>query len=104
MDQFDNVTVIKPANIYFDGKVTSRTVLFADGEKKTLGIMLPGNYEFSTAEREIMEILAGSLRVLLPGSAEWRTCVAGETFEVPVCSRFKLEVTEVTDYCCSYVA
>ena len=25
---FKNVTVIKKANVYFDGKVTSRTVLF----------------------------------------------------------------------------
>ena len=103
MDQFDNVTVVKAANIYFDGQVTSRTVLFPSGEKKTLGIMLPWDYEFGTADKEIMEILAGSLRVLLPGSAEWQTFTAGTTFEAPADSRFKLEVTEVTDYCCSYV-
>ena len=40
MSQYDNVSVIKAANLYFDGKVTSRTVVFADGTKKTLGIML----------------------------------------------------------------
>ncbi|WP_378954570.1 pyrimidine/purine nucleoside phosphorylase [Pelosinus sp. sgz500959] len=44
MGQFENVTVIKKANVYFDGKVTSRTVVFADGSKKTLGIMLPGDF------------------------------------------------------------
>ena len=103
MDQFDNVTVVKQANIYFGGQVTSRTVLFASGEKKTLGIMLPGPYEFGTADKEIMEILAGSLKVLLPGSAEWETFGAGTSFEVPANSKFQLEVTEVTDYCCSYV-
>ena len=69
MDKFDNVTVAKAANVYFDGRVTSRTVLFADGSRKTLGIMLPGEYEFGTAQREIMEILAGELQVLLPGAA-----------------------------------
>jgi hypothetical protein len=33
--------------------------------------MFPGDYEFSTAEKEIMEILAGNLDVLLPGAAGW---------------------------------
>ena len=102
MDQFDNVTVVKKANLYFDGKVTSRTVLFADGSKKTLGIMLPGEYEFGTADQELMEILAGKLEVLLPGETGWRTFVAGDSFEVPANSKFQLKVLEVADYCCSY--
>lgn len=102
MDKFENVTVVKAANLYFDGKVTSRTVLFPDGSRKTLGIMLPGEYEFGTAEKEIMEILAGALTVLLPGSDTWQTFGPGDTFEVPADSRFQLQVAEVTDYCCSY--
>ena len=52
MSQFDNVSIVKKANAYFDGKVTSRTVIFSDGSKKTLGIMMPGEYEFSTLESE----------------------------------------------------
>ncbi len=40
--------------------------VFSDGSMKTLGIMLPGEYEFNTAEKEIMEILAGDLEVLCP--------------------------------------
>ncbi|MEC8138825.1 MAG: pyrimidine/purine nucleoside phosphorylase, partial [Pseudomonadota bacterium] len=36
MSQFDNVSVLKKANVYFDGKVSSRTVVFADGSTKTL--------------------------------------------------------------------
>jgi len=103
MDRFENTTVIKKANVYFEGKVTSRTVLFADGEKKTLGIMMPGEYEFGTADKEIMEILAGSLEVLLPGSSEWKKITGGQSFEVPANSSFKLNVEEVTDYCCSYI-
>ena len=46
---------------------------FADGTKKTLGIMMPGEYEFGTDVKEIMEILAGDLKVLLPGDSEWIT-------------------------------
>lgn len=103
MSEFTNVTVVKKANIYFDGKVTSRTVLFSDGSKKTLGVMLPGEYEFNTADKEIMEILSGNLDVLLPGESGWRTINGGETFEVPANGKFLLKVRAITDYCCSFV-
>lgn len=103
MDRFENVTAVKKANIYFDGKVTSRTVLFADGTKKTLGIMLPGEYEFGTADKELMEVLAGKLTVLLPGETEWKSYSEGQAFEVAANSKFKLIVNEVADYCCSYI-
>lgn len=103
MDKFDNVTVIKKANIYYNGAVTSRTVMFADGTRKTLGIILPGQYEFGTVDKEQMEVLAGSLNALLPGSQDWKLFKAGETFEVPANSKFKVEAKEATDYCCSYM-
>ena len=103
MSEFTNVTIIKEANVYFEGKVTSRAVLFPDGSRKTLGIMLPGEYEFGTADKEIMEILAGDLDVLLPGESDWKTVSGGETFEVPAQSKFNLKVKSLTDYCCSYV-
>ena len=101
-DSFENVTVVKQANIYFDGKVTSRTVLFADGTRKTLGIMMPGDYEFGTGAPELMEMLNGEMDVLLPGQSEWQTFKAGESFEVPANSSFKLKVNVPVDYCCSY--
>jgi purine/pyrimidine-nucleoside phosphorylase len=103
MSQFDNVTVIKQANIYFEGKVTSRTVVFADGTKKTLGIMLPGDYEFGTDTKEIMEILAGDLKVQLPGSEEWIHIQGQGEFTVPANAKFKLQIALTTDYCCSYI-
>lgn len=103
MDKFENVTVVKAANIYFAGKVTSRTLNFTDGEKKTLGIMMPGEYEFGTADKELMEILAGKVEVLLPNSENWQSISAGQNFEVPANSKFKIVVSEVTDYCCSYI-
>jgi uncharacterized protein YaiE (UPF0345 family) len=104
MSEFSNVTVVKRANVYFDGSVTSRTVLFPDGSKKTLGIMLPGDYEFGTDAAEVMEILAGDLEVLLPDETQWRRVQGDESFEVPAKSRFALKVTALTDYCCSFVA
>ncbi|PJZ27389.1 hypothetical protein CH352_09960 [Leptospira hartskeerlii] len=103
MQQFENVTVIKKANVYFDGKVTSRTVLFSNGEKKTLGILMPGEYEFGTDDKEIMEILDGDLSVQLPGNPEWKEIKGGQSFEVPANSKFKLNVKKLSDYCCSYI-
>lgn len=103
MSQFDNVSVVKQANVYYDGKVTSRTVLFADGSKKTLGILLPGEYEFGTGDAEIMEILSGELDVMLPGADDWRAVQGGESFDVPANSKFVMKVKSVTDYCCSFV-
>lgn len=103
MDKFTNVTVVKKANIYFDGKVTSRTILFGDGSRKTLGIMMPGEYEFGTADKEIMEVLGGKLKVLLPDRSQWEGFQEGQTFEVKANSKFKLIVEDVTDYCCSYI-
>jgi purine/pyrimidine-nucleoside phosphorylase len=103
MTEFKDVTVIKKANIYFDGKVTSRSIIFPDGSKKTLGIMLPGKYEFDTDDKEIMEIISGDLEVLLPGEKGWKKVSNGESFEVPAKSKFGLSVKKITDYCCSFV-
>lgn len=103
MSEFKNVTAVKKANVYFDGKVTSRTVIFPDGERKTLGIMLPGDYEFSTGDKEVMEMLAGSMDVKLPGEDKFTTYSEGQSFTVPANSKFSLIVKEVADYCCSYI-
>lgn len=102
MSKFENVTVVKKANIYQDGKVTSRTVEFADGSRKTLGIMLPGEYTFGTDAAEIMEIMSGELDIRLPNE-EWKTLHTPETFNVPANSSFDLKIKTVTDYCCSYI-
>lgn len=102
MSEFTNVTVVREANVYFDGAVTSRTVLFADGSKKTLGIMQPGEYEFSTGKAELMEILAGDLEVSIAGGS-WKSVKGGEAFEVPAESKFTMQVKTLSDYCCSFL-
>ena len=102
MSQFDNVAVIREANFYFEGNVSSRTVVFPDGTKKTLGVMLPGEYKFGTSSHEIMEILAGELDVFLPGASVSVLVKGGETFEVPANTSFTVNVKTITDYCCSY--
>ena len=103
MSEFNNVTLIREANVYFDGKVTSRAVVFEDGTKKTLGIMLAGDYDFDTGVAELMEVIGGEMVVLLPGETEWKTYKTGDAFEVPANSNFKLKIAGVADYCCSYL-
>ena len=104
-DTFENVTIIKKANIYFGGKVSSRTGWLADGSKKTLGFMQPGDYEFGTEASELMEVLGGMLDVKLSGSDKWNTYVEGQAFEVEANSKFSLKVPEGgLDYCCTYIS
>ena len=103
MSVFENVQAAKAANIYFDGNVTSRTLTFADGSVKTLGVMLPGEYEFGTGDPELMEIYSGELDVKLPGSDMWQSIRGGESFNVGGNAKFRVRVHSVTDYCCSFL-
>ena len=100
---FKNVTVDKISNVYFEGKVTSRNITFDDGSIKTLGLMLKGEYEFNTSQKEIMEITSGELNVLLQDQSEWKLYKEGSFFEVPSNSSFKVSVNYETNYCCSYI-
>ncbi|WP_111980266.1 pyrimidine/purine nucleoside phosphorylase [Algibacillus agarilyticus] len=103
MSEFTEVSIVRNANIYFDGKVTSRIVKFANGDIKTLGIMMPGDYEFGTEQKEIMEIQQGNVDIQLKGESEWTRINAGEQFIVPANSSFKINALDVIDYCCTYV-
>ena len=103
MSEFTNVSVIKKANVYYGGRVTSRTLLFADGSTKTLGFMLPGDYTFNTSDKELMEIIDGDLDVLLPNSEQWQTVTQGGSFHVPANARFTVKIKTPTDYCCSFL-
>lgn len=104
MSQFPNVTAVAKANVYFDGKVASHTILFADGSKKTLGLIYPGSYHFGTDAAERMEITDGACAVTLDGFAESRTYAAGTHFDVPAKSGFTITVTSgVAQYICSFL-
>jgi len=104
MTEFTNVTINAAANIYFDGKVTSRKITFSDGSFKTLGIMMPGDYKFGTAEKELMEITVGDCEILLPDTKQWQTIKGGESFYVPANSEFEIKAKTLIDYCCNYIS
>ncbi len=102
MSQFDNISVVKQANIYFDGRCVSHTVLFPDGSRKTVGVIFPGSLTFNTGAPETMEINAGRCRVKVAGESDWKTYGAGEKFSVPGDTSFAIETLETLDYVCHF--
>lgn len=101
--QFDNVSVVAKANVYFDGKVVSHTVLFPGNVKKTIGLIYPGTYTFNTGAPEKMEIVAGTCRARLAGETDWKTYGAGTAFNVPGNSKFDIAVDSgIGEYICSF--
>ena len=102
--QFTGVTAVARANIYFDGKVVSHSILFPDGTRKTLGLIYPGRFHFGTDKAERMEIVAGSCHVKLDGQTPIKDYAAGQTFEVPAKSGFDIEVKSgICEYICSFL-
>ncbi len=102
MAQFDNVSVKKKANIYFDGKCVSHTVLFPNGTRSTLGVIFPSTLTFNTESPELMEINSGVCKVRLFKGEAWCTYQSGDKFAIPGNSSFDIEVTETLDYVCHY--
>jgi len=104
MQSFANVTVDSKANIYFDGHVISHTLRFADGTRKTLGLIYPGKYHFGTAAPEQMEIISGACEVNLDGSEETLPFPSGESFHIPGNSGFTIQVKDgICEYICSFL-
>ncbi len=102
--QFDNVSVVCKANVYFDGGVISHTVLFPDGSKKTLGAIRQGTYKFDTGAPELMQIVGGACRVKLAGAADWTAYPTDTEFQVPGNSSFEIAVDSgLADYVCSFL-
>lgn len=98
---FKNAEIKRKANIYHEGRVTSRTIVTPEGERKTLGIMLPGTYTFNTDAPEVMELIQGRCRVRI-GNGEWQEFEMGQSFSVPAKGRFDIEVRDLLDYICHF--
>jgi len=102
--EFPQVTAHAVANVYFDGKVVSHTIILADGARKTLGLVYPGEYHFGTDAAELMEISAGGCAVQLDGDDTTSRYGAGESFSVPAKSGFTIRVAEgICQYVCSFL-
>jgi uncharacterized protein YaiE (UPF0345 family) len=102
--EFKNVTAVAKANIYFEGRVVSHSLIFADQNKKTLGLIYPGEFHFDTVKAERMEIIAGQCLVKLAGQHPVNTYSAGDVFEVPANSGFDIGVKSgICEYVCSFL-
>jgi uncharacterized protein YaiE (UPF0345 family) len=103
-ERFTNVTAVAKANVYFDGKVVSHTIVLTDGSRKTLGVIYPGSFHFGTDAAEQMEIVAGTCRVKIDGGAASAEYAAGASFTVPAKSGFDIEVRDgICEYVCSFL-
>ena len=102
MSQFDNVSVVKQANVYFDGKCISHTIRLADGSNKTVGVILPSTLTFTTTSPEVMEGVGGACRVRLKGEDQWKAYGAGQSFAVPADSVFEIACDDAYHYVCHF--
>lgn len=103
--EFENVTAVAAGNVYFDGKVISHAIVMPDGSKKTLGVIMPGEYHFGTEAAENMAIVKGSCSYVLDGGDDSREVPSGESFDVPANSGFTITVEgEPCHYVCSFIS
>jgi len=101
--QLDNVSVKLKANVYFEGKVISHTLMSREGARRAVGLIYPGLFKFNTDAAERMEIIAGLCRVRLAGQELWKTFGAGESFRVPERSYFEIAVDQgLAEYLCTF--
>ncbi len=101
--QIKNVDVTLSSNVYFDGKVISRTFYKENGDRFTLGVITPGTYKFDVGDKEIVRLITGTAEVSLPGDNEFHQVSAGETFVVPPESDYDIRTYGVVEYLCDYV-
>lgn len=104
LTQIEQATIVLKANIYFDGKVTSHTIIESTGTKKTVGLIYPGTYKFNTGDPERMDIIAGSCQIKIADQPNWQTIESGSHFDVPGHSSFEITVaTGITEYLCTFI-
>src|SRR4051812_2877776 len=101
-DKIDGVAVTTRANVYFEGKCVSHTIVQADGTKKSVGVILPATLLFNTGAAEVMECVAGSCEYKLAGTDAWKKSAAGEKFSVPANSSFEIRVADAYHYICHF--
>ena len=102
-DKFNNVSVGKKANVFFDGKCVSHSVFFPDGSRKTVGVVMPGSkLTFNVGAPELMEITAGECQVKIAGESAFKTYTAGSSFKVAENSSFEIHAKDEVNYVCSF--
>jgi hypothetical protein len=102
-EKLEGVSVDLKANIYFEGKVVSHTIIEKNGDKKTIGLIYPGSYSFNTGKPEVMIITSGTCKVKQKDQNDWKGYEAGTEFRVPGNSAFEISVDQgITEYLCVF--
>lgn len=89
------------SNSYFEGNVVSVGFNGIDGEA-TVGVMAPGEYEFSTSKKEYMKVISGNIKAMLPGESEYKLYSKDEIFTIDANSKFNVIIEVETAYLCLY--
>jgi uncharacterized protein YaiE (UPF0345 family) len=90
--QFDQVSVGKKANVYFDGKCVSHTVTLADGTRKSVGVILPSTLRFDLTTKEVMEVVDGTEK----------SFSAGQSWTVEAGAYFVIRADQPVHYVCHF--
>lgn len=96
------LNVTTQANVYFGGKCVSHSLESANGEKLSVGVVLPAELTFSTGAAETMECVAGACEYRLAGTDQWQTSSPGHTFAIAANSSFDIRVSQAYHYICRY--
>jgi len=88
-------------NEYFGGNVKSIAFGAQEGPA-TLGVMAPGEYEFTASTVEYMTVVSGTMVVQLPDETEWKEYKPFDTFIVKKDRKFKLRIAADAAYLCLY--
>ncbi len=89
-------------NSYFDGKVQSLG-FERHGRRQTAGVIIPGEYHFSTDAPERMTVVSGELCARFAPGGAWITYPAGSAFEVAGKSSFDVKAASPTAYLCEFL-
>lgn len=98
-----DIKAMTKANIYWDGKVISRTYHRKDGSKFTLGVITAGTYTFDVGDKEVVSLIAGEAEIILPEEKEWHSVKTPDIFEIPAHSQYQIRTPEVVEYLCDYI-
>ena len=99
--QFDQVTVNKKANVFFDGKCVSHTVTLPSGERKSVGVILPSTLRFDLTTKEVMEVVDGTAHVSINGTPE-QAFAAGQSWTVEAGGYFVIRAEQPVHYVCHF--
>ena len=101
-EQIQSVSIATKANVFFNGKCVSQAIVTANGEKKSVGVVLPSHLTFNTAAPEIMECVSGACEYKLAGSDSWQHSGPGDKFSIGANSSFEIKVSESYHYICHF--